>query len=516
MYLAAHLYRLSIEALQGISTTVGPPVALVHAMRLAQLSQAAEQAGLHTGQSCATARAICPDIILLERNPVRETTALRQLACAALRFTPDLSLIEPSSQIDRTGLILEIGRSLSLFGGARSVAQQLRTDIGRQGFSSRLCIAPTPTGAWLLAQQHDGLAVSGPERLKKTLSELPVELLDASEPHLESLHPAGLRTLGHLLQLPRAGLARRFGMALLDEIDRALGDRVDPRLRFDPPERFDTHIELASALEQSELVLHAARRLIEQLCGWLRARQSAALRLDLTLGHAGGRAASTVSLRLERPTRDADHLSLLLKEQLHRLQMPAPAQSLHLHCEWTVEHVGFADDLFPNAEQDREQLERLVERLQARLGHEQVLRIGTGSDHRPERAHLSVPLSSAGLAPRTDTRSRRSRPQRTLSPAQVSPRTAYPAQVLPRPLWLVDPPAALVERNNRPYLDGPLRLLAGPERIETGWWEQALTQRDYFIAEDSAHRMFWIFRTRLPKSDRQCREAGWFLHGRYG
>jgi len=83
-------------------------------------------------------------------------------------------------------------------------------------------------------------------------------------------------------------------------------------------------------------------------------------------------------------------------------------------------------------------------------------------------------------------------------------------------LWLVEPPIALSERNNRPYLDSPMRLLAGPERIETGWWEQAPAQRDYFIAEDASHRLFWVFMARLPKNDGTGRQAGWFLHGRYG
>jgi hypothetical protein len=42
---------------------------------------------------------------------------------------------------------------------------------------------------------------------------------------------------------------------------------------------------------------------------------------------------------------------------------------------------------------------------------------------------------------------------------------------------MLEKPQALTERNNRPYGHGPLTLLAGPERIESGWWDSRLVQR---------------------------------------
>ena len=89
--------------------------------------------------------------------------------------------------------------------------------------------------------------------------------------------------------------------------------------------------------------------------------------------------------------------------------------------------------------------------------------------------------------------------------------------LLPRPLWLLDTPEPLVERDGRPCWQGPLTLLAGPERIESGWWDEQPVQRDYFVAEDDAHRLLWIYRERLPAS-RPTRgtRSGWFLHGRFG
>ena len=51
--------------------------------------------------------------------------------------------------------------------------------------------------------------------------------------------------------------------------------------------------------------------------------------------------------------------------------------------------------------------------------------------------------------------------------------------------------------------------MRGPERIESGWWDPALTVRDYFVAEDDARARYWIYR------ERDDEHARWFLHGLY-
>ena len=84
-----------------------------------------------------------------------------------------------------------------------------------------------------------------------------------------------------------------------------------------------------------------------------------------------------------------------------------------------------------------------------------------------------------------------------------------------RPLWLLREPQPLPEQASRPWLDGtPLQLLAGPERIESGWWDGALAARDYFIARADDGALVWIFRARLPMAS-TLDGSGWFLQGRF-
>jgi len=82
-------------------------------------------------------------------------------------------------------------------------------------------------------------------------------------------------------------------------------------------------------------------------------------------------------------------------------------------------------------------------------------------------------------------------------------------------VWLLAPPEPLPERESRPLLEGrPLQLLSGPERIESGWWDADLAERDYFIAQATDGALVWIYRARLPLSA-QGQAQGWFLHGRF-
>jgi protein ImuB len=146
--------------------------------------------------------------------------------------------------------------------------------------------------------------------------------------------------------------------------------------------------------------------------------------------------------------------------------------------------------------------------LQARLGVEQVQRLAAVEDHRPERASRL----GTGAAPVRAARSSQRGARCIAEP--FADEVAMAASSCPRPVWL-QRPEPLAERNARPLLEGcPLALLSGPERIESGWWDAELAERDYFIAEADDGALVWIYRARLPLSASGA--SGWFLHGRFG
>jgi protein ImuB len=136
--------------------------------------------------------------------------------------------------------------------------------------------------------------------------------------------------------------------------------------------------------------------------------------------------------------------------------------------------------LLPGAAEAAQQLSAVIETLVARLGPESVVRIAAKPEHRPELATELSPLRTA------------------------TPNTA--ATTKPRPLWLLPEPRALVAQlDDRPAWHGQLMFLAGPERIETGWWDGAPMRRDYFVARNPHGETVWIYQN--------LHDRCWFLHG---
>jgi protein ImuB len=123
-------------------------------------------------------------------------------------------------------------------------------------------------------------------------------------------------------------------------------------------------------------------------------------------------------------------------------------------------------------------------------------------DHRPECGSRALPLQGEGAQP-------------ALPALPPGPALLDPALPLHRPAWLLPEPQPLAEAaDGTPLVQGrPLRLLAGPERIETGWWDEHPVQRDYFIAEAHDGALVWVFRHRLPQPPG---EPVWFLQGLFG
>jgi protein ImuB len=296
-------------------------------------------------------------------------------------------------------------------------------------------------------------------------------------------------------------VARRFGKTLLTEIDQALGKQAELRHYFEAPLQFKQKLELLADIENAQALLFAAQRLIQQLCQWLALQHAAVSQLELLAEHQD-HAPTSFQIRLTQASRDPQRLVILLRERLNVSQLRAPAHTLILSCQEVVAMTPPTQDLFPLPQTARESLGRLVERLQVRLGREQVQRVLMTEDHRPEASYELRPLDEVKPAGK--------------SKAPATPRGTTPPPVLldqlpglPRPLWFFPKPLSINERQNRPFYQSTLNLLAGPERIESGWWDRHLVQRDYFIAEDAQNNLYWLYRQRFPT-------PGWFIQGRFG
>jgi protein ImuB len=510
LWLALHLPQLSLEA---FSATLPPgehqrPTVLVAAHRVVGVNAAAAHCGIRPGHKRATALALAADLRVAQACPVRDAAALLAVAHAALAFTPAVTLHDTHT------VLLEVQASLRLFGGPAALHQRLAQALAPLGHRVHSAAAPTPLGAVLLARWHpDGRQGRGAHpdlllgahatqlpALHTLLGHAPLGLLAAGQAHAQALQGMGLHHLCDLERLPRAGLTRRFGAGLLDELDRALGRQPDPRCWLELPEHFESRIELFARAESTEQVLHGAAVLLARLVAWAQARHARVAAFTLRMLHEPDRhqinaEATELHVALAEPALDAAHLQGLLRERLARCALPAPTLDLQLHCKHVVAGHAPSGELFPTRASEAEGLTRLLERLRARLGDAQVQRLECVADHRPERASRSVPATGVVAATAT-------------------PASAPDGLPEPRPTWLLPEPLPLAERDALPLLEGrPLQLLSGPERIETGWWDGYPVARDYFIAQAADGSLVWVYRGRLPGAPG---EVAWHLQGRFG
>ena len=376
--------------------------------------------------------------------------ALESLAAWACQFTPRVSLEPPQA------LLAEVQGSLRYLGGPEGFLAKLRAGLAELGCDASLAAAATPRAALWLAKGRC-----------ETLEDLPLEVASA-DPLLKSL---GLRTIGELLELPREGLAKRCGQRLLDELDRARGLLPEVREFFVPPLCFSALLELPGPVDRAEAVVFAARRLLVQLSGLLAARQAGVRRIVLRL--VQHKKQTEIEIPFASPTRDTQRFARLLQEKLSGISLRESVDAIGLEArDFEPLHERSAG-LFGDAQADDEDWAQLIERLGSRLGAGAMHGLATQPDHRPEFAW------------------------RRVEPGEWDPREFR--QPGPRPVWLFDPPRKMINQD--------FHLLAGPERIECGWWDGDDAKRDYFIAragEGSLQgALVWLYR----------QDDGWFMHG---
>ncbi len=433
-------------------------------------NDAAQKRGIVSGMSIAAALGLDSEIAIHLRDECAEAAALKNIALWAGQWTSTIA-IEPPANV-----LLEISGCLNYFGGLSTLLGRIDAGLAAIGFSALVATAPTALAASLLARAGRAIAIEEGADIEPTLAALPVGLLDGADEVMDTLWSIGVRTVGDVLALPRDGFARRFGAGLLDQIDRARGILPDARALFVAPERYHGQLELPSPVEETEALLFAVRRLVVELAGFLHGRGAGVTRMRFDLVHEDVPPTSIV-IGLAA-TRQIEHMQNVLRERLSRLQLPDRVEAIRLVSEETAPLAGKEGELFQGSGKDGEAGTQLIERLRARLGEGAVYALALQADHRPERAQASA---QAGLATKG---------------AGKDPRSSSPV----RPLWLFAEPRPL----GAEPASAEMKLLSGPERIESGWWDEREIGRDYFIGRDAQGAEVWLYRDRGGQ---------WFVQG---
>ncbi|MBB5767275.1 Y-family DNA polymerase [Xanthomonas euroxanthea] len=431
---------------------------------LHSVNPAASAAGLKAGMRLSAAHALMATVRTIDYEAQAEARTQRFLAAWAYRHS---SLV--SQQWSRA-IVLEAGASFQLFGPWPRFERRLRDELQALGFQHRLALAPTPRAARVLAGLRDGMVVTQLPALHAALDQVPVRRAALPGDAGERLQHMGVRTLAAVRALPRDGLRRRFGAGLLEHLDRLYGQVDDPLECYAPPDHFDQRVELGYEVEMHPALLFPLRRLIGDLCTYLSIRDGGVQRFLLRLEHEEG--ATDVEIGLLTPERAPTLLFELARNRLERVEIPRPVVAMRLLARQLPPFVPAMRDLFDQRAQQSVEWPQLRERLRARLGDEAVYRVLPADDPRPERAWrraIGDAVRETGAPPRP-----------------------------PRPTWLLPQPVPLHETQ--------LRIVSGPERLESGWWDDDEARRDYYVVETARGRQAWVFAA-------PGRVDGWMLHG---
>lgn len=503
-WLALWLPRLATERLIRAGRAPREPFAVYaktgNAFSLTAVCARAEAAGLHPGMALADARAMRPDVAVFFADEAADAALLDHIAAWCERFTPVVVLDPPH------GLFLDVTGCTHLWGGEDGLVRTLVQRLNAQGFTAHAALAPTPGAAWACAR-FQGPAIledSGDAcATAQALAPLPVAALRLSEDADAFLKRLGLKTIGHILNAPRAPFAARAGQNAMLRLDQALG-RVREALtpRRPPPPVFALK-RLLEPLQSLDTVLIALEAACAELVAALDRRGMGATVIAVSLF---GVDAKTRQLRLglSRPERAVKPILRILRERLNAAPETIDAEfgieAVRLDAVELAAIAARPTDLAPRSGADGEAEARLIDALAARLGRAQVGYAAIRDAHAPERAN------AWSLAP----------PDETPPPA---------ADGVPRrPLRLFKRAQPIEALATVP--DGPplrfrwrrvLRTVAraeGPERIAPNWLKapEART-RDYYRVEDAQGRRYWVYREGLFDEREPPR---WFLHGLFG
>ncbi|QSX77697.1 Y-family DNA polymerase [Agrilutibacter solisilvae] len=417
------------------------------------VTPAARALGLRPGLSLAAAQALATGFVTAQYDPDDARRWRELLAAWAYGFSSQVSLDLPHA------IVLEVGHSLQLFGPWPRFQARLREELRALGFRHRIVAAPNPHAARVLANVHDGLAI-GENALDNALGQLPIERAGLPREVALAFSRMGLHKLRQVFALPRDTVARRFPPTVLQHLDRLRGEDA-PLTWFQPPDAFEGRMEFDHEIESSQALLFPLRRLTADLAAFLAGRDGGVQRFTLVLEHEF-LAPSEVSVGLLAPERQASMLFELARGRLEQAQVPAPVRGLRLLAPELPAFVPAERDLFDARPQQAIPWTQLRERLRARLGDDAVHSLPWHHDHRPERTLSTDGAMTARKFP--------------------SPDPAAP----PRPGWLLPHPMPLREPVRR--------VIAGPERIESGWWDDADVRRDYYLVETAQGQRAWAFR----------------------
>ncbi|SFA54293.1 protein ImuB [Pedobacter suwonensis] len=458
-------------------------------MVITAASKEAASLGIHLGMPLADARAIVPDLEVIENQCHKSKKLLTALGRWCIRYTPLVALEEDQ------GLILDISGCAHLWGGEKAYLREIVNRLRGIGYQVRASISDTMGTAWAVSRygRVSPIIKSGEEL--NALLPLPPMALRISPIASQKLIKLGLKTIGSFISMPRSVLRRRIGEDSMERIEQVLGQKEDFFLPITVPEVYSERLASMEPIRTRKGIEIAIEKLLFQLCTKLQS-DGMGLRSALLQSYRIDGQVIKTQIGTNSPSVNTSHLFKLFSLQIDKIE---PKMGIEL---FTMDAVRF-DRLDPGQESlwmteksmSNQKVIELLDRLAGKLGAQVIQRYLPQPHHWPERSikkvdSITEPLS---LPWRTDR----------LRPVQLL-KVPEPVQVTaPIP----DYPPMLFRYQGVTH---QVKKADGPERIEREWWLEKGEHRDYYQLEDAEGKRYWLFRSGHYSPEKPSQ---WFIHG---
>jgi protein ImuB len=457
-------------------------------MVITEANTRAQSNGIDHGMVLADARAIIPDLKVLDDIPDLPIRLLKRLAEWCIRFTPVVAIDLPD------GLLFDATGCSHLWGGDESYLEEIVKKLNNRGYQVRAAIADTLGVAWAVARFGKESMVICPGQHIDALLPLPPEAIRLENETVERLHKLGLHQVSKFISMPRASLRRRFGQHLLMRLDMALGRQEEMIEPVQPVEPFQERLPCMEPIVTAKGIEIALQQLLNTLCHRLMQDQKG-LRAAVFKGYRVDGKVEQIEIVTNLPSHNVNHLFKLFEIKLQTIE---PALGIELF----VLEAPKVEDHYPHQEKMWEQsgglddirLSELIDRLSGKVGLHAIHRYVPDAHYWPERSFRPAGTLQEKLTAtwRVDK----------LRPLQLLP--------IPEPIEVTAPipdyPPMLFRHKGKLH---KIIRADGPERIEQEWWLQQGQHRDYYRVEDEEGHRYWLFRS----GHYDDKKYQWFIHG---
>lgn len=425
--------------------------------------------GIDKTISLSTALAMCPDLIIKERNSSQEKKLLNNLAIIGYQFTADIT-------IENHALCLEISKSKRLFRGYNNLLCLIHEKISLHKIFAINGFGINPLIAKILCKNKFQKNLPNLNNVYKELNKIPAIKITDNLNTRKIFSQLGIQSIKDLIDIPISLLSERFNSDLISNLEILLNKKQQILCKFKPSKTFHDEIQYINGLTNKESLIFPMKSLLKSLneyliaihcrCSQIIWEFTTPLNVNITM-----------KIKLSRSKNDWSELLILSRIKLGNINLPKVVEKVSLYCADLIEDKKINNEIFNDNKNKSQYKGNLVDSIVAKVGEKALFTLLTKNEHIPEKA---------GSITKFD--------MKQFFEQQTTENT--------RPLWLLKTPNPIKFLNGKLYFKSPITILSGPERINDNWWENN-QQLDYYIARDEEGTNYWIYKSGVK----------WFIHG---